>query len=137
MNMNTQQLLNVLKNDDASLDTLLEKIPDLTFVDYLQYLISQSPLSKGDIIKNSTLDRTYCYQIIEGRRLPSKDKVIALAIGMHLDLDDTDRLLKLANQGTLYSKVKRDALIIYAISHHYDMMKTNELLYEYDFELIK
>lgn len=135
--MTTQELLNALSQKNASLEDVLQTIPDLKFHDYLTFLFSQQALSKSAIIKKSTLDRTYAYQIFDGTKMPGRDKVLALSLSMALPLEETDRLLKLANQGTLYPKVKRDAVIIYAIAHHYDVLQTNEMLYEHGMEIIR
>ncbi|MGX8680173.1 MAG: hypothetical protein ACSW8B_02160 [bacterium] len=135
--MNTQQLLKALMKEQTSLEDLMDEIPDLTFVDYLVYLADQQGLSKSTIIKKASLDRTYGYQIFAGLKTPGKNKILALSLAMGISQEETDRLLKLANQGVLYPKIKRDAIIIYALAHHYDLLQTNELLYEYGLEIIK
>ncbi|MDD8049612.1 MAG: helix-turn-helix transcriptional regulator [Thomasclavelia sp.] len=83
------------------------------------------------------MSRTYAYQIINGTKMPSKDKVIALAIALKCDLHETNNLLNLSNNGNLYSKVKRDALIIKSLNNKYSVEKTNILLDEYNLEILK
>lgn len=106
--------------------------------DYLnRYIASHPNLSVPQIIKDSLLNRNYAYQILNGQRKnPSRNHLIPLCMAMHMDLDETNRALKIGKSGTLYSKEKRDALIILCIHQkQYDLMKVNELLYEHGFDL--
>ncbi|MBB5184630.1 putative transcriptional regulator [Faecalicoccus acidiformans] len=123
----TQQLLELLKGS-ASLPEILQQIPDLDFPGYLQSLMELHDLKKNEIIAKTNIQRNYAYQIFDGSKHPGRDKVLQIAIAMRLDLHQTNNLLALSNNGSLYAKVKEDAILIYAIHHHYDLMKTNELL---------
>ena len=135
--MTTTQLLNILKqNKNISLNDLLKEIPDLTFTDYLESLLEQHNISKGDIIQQTALDRTYAYQIMNGTKNPSQDKVIQIALALKLNLHDTNVLLTLSKNESLYPKVKRDALIIFCIDKHYTVMQTNQLLDEYHYDIL-
>ncbi len=135
--MTTIELLNILnENKDISFNELLDQIPDINFIDYLQMLLETHHVSKAQIIQSSTLDRNYAYQIFDGRKHPSQNKVLMISLAFHLDLHDTNVLLTLSKNQNLYPKIKRDALIIFAINHQYDVLKTNEILDEYGFELL-
>ncbi|MCD7948872.1 MAG: hypothetical protein LUG12_01245 [Erysipelotrichaceae bacterium] len=135
--MTTIELLTILnENKDISLDELLEKIPDITLIDYLNMLLETHHTTKAKVIQKSTLDRTYGYQIFDGTKHPSQNKILMLALAFSLDLHDTNVLLTLSKNQNLYPKLKRDALIIFAINHHYDVLKTNELLDEYKYDIL-
>ena len=136
--MTTIELLDILKqNTNLCIEDLLKKIPNLTFVDYLDTLCEHKQISKSDIIKKTTLDRTYAYQIFNGSKIPSSDKVIQIALALSLNLHDTNNLLTLSKNKCLYPKLKRDALLILCINRGYTVLKTNELLDEYHFEILK
>ena len=47
---------------------------------------------------------------------------------MSATLAETNQLLRLSGQGTLYVKIRRDAAIIFAIEKKYTMQQANELL---------
>ena len=51
-----------------------------------------------------------------------------LSFGFELSLDETQELLKTAGKSILYPKVKRDAAIIYGISHQMNIMDVQYLL---------
>ena len=49
----------------------------------------------------------------DGRRSPSRDKVISLCLALKLELPETQRALTLTKNGQLYSKNKRDSILIF------------------------
>ena len=93
--------------------------------------------TKKDVIRRSSLNRAYVYQIFSGLKMPSRDKVIALAFGFDMDLTETDRLLKQAGYRELYARDRRDALLISAISHKKSIMDANELLFDHEIECLE
>lgn len=136
--MNTNELLKILEeNKDINIDKLLDNFKNLTFETYIETLRLKINISKSELIKKSTLDRNYAYQILNGTKVPSQDKVILLSLALELDLHDTNNLLTLSHNKVLYPKLKRDALIILCINNHYSIIKTNELLYQYNLGILK
>ena len=101
---------------------------ELSVSDYLRGLCKERGMVPEQVIKKAQIDRTYGHQIFNGTRIPSRDKLIQLAFGFGLSLDETQELLKRAGKSVLYPKFKRDAAIIFGISHHMDMMEMQYLL---------
>ena len=101
---------------------------DLSFSAVFQELLEQHHLSKADIVHKSRLDRTYAYQILSGKKSPSRDKILALSIAAGFSPREVRRLLECAKAGILYSRSARDAVILYGIEHHLDLMRINEML---------
>lgn len=128
----TDELMESL-NSSPSIDNYLQKEQDYLITAslsvYLNQLISDKGLKKSQVIKDAELNEIYGYQIFSGKRLPSRDKLIALAFGMILSLEETQQLLKYAGFSPLYPKNKRDSIIIWGISHHLNICQTNEELY--------
>ena len=96
--------------------------------EYLRRLCEEQGSVPEQVIKKAQIDRTYGHQIFNGTRMPSRDKLIQLAFGFGLSLDETQKLLKSAGKSVLYPKFKRDAAVIFGISHHMDMMEMQYLL---------
>jgi hypothetical protein len=135
--MTTIQLLDILnQNKNISLDDLLKKMPDLTFKGFIETLMIDRKITKSELIKRTTLDRTYAYQIFNASKKPSQDKVIQLSLALQLNIHDTNILLTLSDNKSLYPKIKRDALIILCLNRHYSVIETNELLDEYHFKIL-
>ena len=66
-----------------------------------------------------------------------REKLIAICIGIGLNLTETQRVLTIGKQKILYAKDARDSIIIFSINNNYSIMETNELLFEENFEPIK
>lgn len=80
------------------------------------------------------LSRSFSFQIYAGSRIPNRNIVLRLALVMGLDIDQTQRLLKLAGRGVLYPKVKRDMALINALSNGMSVYQANERLTELGLE---
>ena len=133
--ISTTQLITLL-NQNTPLENILEVIPDLDFVSYLEACLEKKGLKKSEVIAQTNMQKNYAYQICNGTKKGSKDKIIQLALAIRLNLHDTNNLLSLSNNGLLYAKVKKDAILIYALQHHYNLFKTNELLIAQGFDAL-
>ncbi len=101
--------------------------------EHLNRLLEQKGKRKADVVRGSLLDRGYGYQIFAGEKTPSRDKLIALAFGLRLSAEETQKMLKLSGNRELYPRDKRDALILFAIQHGKDINDANERLIDYGF----
>ena len=131
MSRKTDALLkNILSAKDFNevLDANAATFVEQSVSEYLQDLCRKRGMIPEQVIKKSQIDRTYGHQIFNGTRLPSRDKLLMLSFGFELSLDETQELLKTAGKSILYPKVKRDAAIIYGISHKMNIMDVQYLL---------
>ena len=97
--------------------------------EYLQKLLAEKNLERSEVIDRSGLNREYAYHIFSGKKNnPSRQKLLALAIAMDLNLDEVQYLLRYAQQGILYPRNSWDAVIISAIEQKLSVSQTNELL---------
>lgn len=132
----TNDLLKRLQNskDLEALSDYISTIdgnnPD-SFSEYLQTLLKEKEVNASELIKRSRIERTYCYQILNGRKRPGRDKIIAIALALNLNVDETQKILRIAKEGDLYAKDKRDCILIFAINHKYNLIDTNQLLNQY------
>lgn len=97
--------------------------------EHLNMLLSQKKISRADVVRGSLLDRAYVYQIFSGEKTPSRDKLIALAFGLCLSDDETQKMLKLSGNRELYARDERDSLILFALQRKKTIFETNELLF--------
>lgn len=103
---------------------------------HLHMLLEQKNLCRADVIRSSQLGRAYVYRIFAGQKIPSRDKLIALAFGMHLSDEETQKMLKLSGNRELYARDKRDALILFALQRKMTVMDTNSLLFDHHFAVL-
>lgn len=101
--------------------------------EYLNMLLSEKEISRADVVRNSLLDRVYVYQIFSGKKTPSRDKLIALAFGLCLSDEETQKLLKLSGNRELYARDERDVLILFALQRKKTIFEANELLFSHNF----
>jgi len=106
-----------------------EYMLDLTLSKYLMLLLQQKGLKRAAVVRDSGLEKAYVYQIFDGKKLPSRDKLIAIAFGLHLNSEETQRMLKLGGCSELYPRMARDAVILFAIQRGMDIVAADNLLY--------
>lgn len=104
--------------------------------DHLHTLLSQKGLSRADVIRGSLLGRAYVYRIFAGQKIPSRDKLIALAFGMQLSDEETQKMLKLSGNRELYARDERDSLILFALQRNMTIIDTNGLLFDHHFSIL-
>jgi len=110
---------------------VLNEKENLTLAEYLTILMEEKGIEKREAIRKSTLEPHYAYQILSGKRIPSREKVLALCLGAELSLKEIDRALRRAGYSPLYPKNPRDARIIIAVNNgNYSIMAINEILQE-------
>lgn len=100
--------------------------PALT--DYLERLLPAHGLSVREAIRRCNLERTYGYQLFNGRRRPTRTVLLRLALVLGLEEDEVQRLLKLAGRPVLYARSRADAAVLYGLSHKLSLEETDELL---------
>lgn len=136
----TDEMWNEIKSADDYESFAANNTETFTSVDiseYLNDLLKEKDIPLKEAVKRSCIERTYAYHIFSGKKIPSRDKLIAIAFGMKLDLDETQTLLKRTRNRPLYPKDECDSVIIYALLNGQRLDITNERLYERDFPLIQ
>ena len=128
----TDELMKELKFKGTDINDYLENNPEsfieINIKEFWADVIKKTGLSKYDIINKADFSYNYFYEVISGRKIPSRDKVIRLAIAVHLSVDDCWKILRYCGYSELYPRIKRDSIIIYALSNEYSLDKTIELL---------
>ncbi len=102
----------------------------------LEEMLSEKSLKKAQVIRDSELSEVYAYQIFSGLRVPERKKLLCLCVGMKLNLEETQILLKCAGYSQLYVKLPFDSIVIYGICKGLSVPQINELLYEYELETL-
>lgn len=134
----TVELLNILNNvkNKKELSDYVEELHSQScpgsFAEYILTLPKFNNISRAELIRRSGIDRTYGYQLLEGRKIPGRDKVIALALAAGLNLTETQRALRAAGCDILYPRSSRDAVFIFAINRKMDVITVNETLVSYN-----
>lgn len=124
----------------SDLDAFLAKNQEYFSTDsvpaLLNRLLEKKGLTKAAVAKQSSMSEIYLYQILAGRRNPSRNRILCLGFGLGASLDETQELLKLCGHAQLYPRVRRDAIIIYALAHQMTIYEVNDRLFSADEETL-
>lgn len=104
---------------------------DTSLAEALNQKLKEKELAKSTVIKAAEINEIYGYQIFSGKRIPSREKLLCILIGMKLSLPEVQQLLKLAGYAPLYPKNIRDSIIISGLQHSKTVIEINELLYDH------
>lgn len=100
------------------------KAPDIHVL--INRYIAQKQLSHADIIRMLNVERSYGYQLLNGKRIPTRLQLIKLGLMFELPLEEMQKFLKAAGKAILYARNIEDARVIYAIEHGFDYDKACE-----------
>lgn len=132
MRKSTEDLLEELQNENCKIDEYLKGNGE-SFVydkikDFWETAIEKSGYSKSNIINKSDFSYCYFYDVINGRKIPGRDKIIRLILTMKLSVDECQEALHISGRSALYPRIKRDSIILFAISNGYSIYQLSELL---------
>jgi len=134
----TDELLNSLKSKSNLDDYFKENSDQLNFAtlpQMLESIIQSKKISKSEAINNSMIEKHY--QIFQGIKTPSRDKLIMLCIGIGADLTQTEKLLNRIKASPLYAKDGRDAVIMFGLLHKLSVIDINLMLYDRGFDVLE
>lgn len=129
----TEQLLNELSKAEDVFEFAKENQMELesySLTELLEDLLVKYGKQKKDVIRDSGLDTTYGYQIFDGRKNPRRDKLLQLAFGFPLTVDEANRVFRAAGVSDLYVRCKRDTICMYCLQQKMTVDECNALLYQ-------
>ncbi len=132
----TDELLNLLQNLDIEEFKKEDSFQNINISEYLNELLQTQGLSPRDIIIKLNMERSYAYQILKGRRNPTRNFLIRIALLCQLTVDETQKLLTAGNRPILYPRNRFDAAVLYCIQHKLNEEELNELLLDIGEEML-
>ena len=98
--------------------------------------LDREGMKRADVVRASKLNSTVVYDIFGGKSLPGRDHAIMLAFGLHCNLRETQRLLRLAGVSELWPKNRRDAVIIWCVENGLTLDECDKELWRLDEETL-
>lgn len=118
----------------GSLETALKNIYKESFEKHLQQLINKKGLRNSEVYAAANISKQYFSKLLKGQVKPSKDKMLALAVGLRLNMDETADFLRIG--GYALSPISQtDTVVEYFIrKQEYNVLKINIVLFDYGLE---
>lgn len=123
--MSTNNLDRFLTENDAS-------FRDVPLQEAIQCIFDEKGMSKAQLAKQSGISEVYLHQLFSGRRFPSRSRLLCLCFGLGATVDEAQSLLQQARHAPLYSRDRRDAIVIFGLSHGISLAEINDKLYAED-----
>lgn len=95
----------------------------------LDQFLEKKQITKAELAKRAGMSEVYLYQLYTGRRFPSRSRMLSLCLGASATLEETQGILRQCGFATLYPANRRDAIIIYGITHGQDLFRINDTLF--------
>lgn len=119
-----------------ALDDVLGEL-DEPFNTTLLKLIDARGKTDAEVYKRANIDRKLFSKIRTGKGYtPGKRTILALAIALELNLQETDDLLKRAGYTLSHSRIFDVIVEFFIINKKYDIFEINEVLFKYDQPLL-
>ena len=118
----------------GSLEAALKNIYKESFEKHLQQLINKKGLRNSEVYAAANISKQYFSKLLKGQVKPSKEKMLALAVGLRLNMDEVVDFLRIA--GYALSPISQtDTVVEYFIrKQEYNVLKINIVLFDYGLE---
>ena len=123
-----------ITEEESSLEDVLKGIYKESFGKYLQQLINKKGFKNSSVYARANISKQYFSKLLNDQIKPSKEKMLALAVGLELNLDETIDFLKFA--GYALSPISQtDKVVEFFIKHkQYSVIKIDIALFDYGLE---
>ncbi len=89
MNYSTEELTSFIESNPSVIQ-ILEFSPQPLNV-YLQSCADRKKITKSQLVKRTGLSKSYVYDVMSGKRIPSRDTVIKITLALELNMNETQR----------------------------------------------
>ena len=102
-----------------------EKVKDL-----LGELLLERGITKAELSEYALVSEGYLYEILSGRKRPSRNKLLCLCFGLALSLEESQTLLHRGGYEKLFLKRRRDFLISQGLEEGWSVLQVNDALFD-------
>lgn len=140
INKNTGELEQELR-ESATFETFAESMDDAFLAEEvgrdLALLIQKHKVKKTKLFLDANIHENYGYQLLSGKRYPSRDVLLSIFLSLHLSYEEVNQFLRDHGYTPLYVRRKFDAAVIFSLMHGWSVMQCNELLQENGLPLLR
>ncbi len=140
INKNTGELEQELR-ESATFETFAESMDDAFLAEEvgrdLALLIQKHKVKKTKLFLDANIHENYGYQLLSGKRYPSRDVLLSIFLSLHLSYGEGNQFVRDHVYTPLYVRRKFDAAVIFSLMHGWSVMQCNELLQENGLPLLR
>lgn len=81
----------------------------------IEKLMERAEVSRAELIRKLNVDINYGYQLLNGTRIPTRERLIRIGILLGADVEQLQKLLRAASKESLYVRDPIDAKVFYAL----------------------
>ena len=128
----TSRLLSILRTASTfrEAESLRVQAPGPRFHEALYGQMKAKGVNAKELIRRAGIERAYFYHLLNGRKNPGRNMVLRIGFCLGMPLQEINDLLRRAGVSELYARRRRDAALIFAVTHLYTMEQANALLNE-------
>ena len=130
-NKTTGNLLTIL-NSSRSVQDYLTKVESsmlhTSLGEELKKVMDEKGLKAGEIFDTAGLSKSTGYDILSGKKHPSREKVLALILAMGLSQEEAYPML--------YAKDAFDSAILFCLQNHKSLIECNDILDRLGYDVI-
>lgn len=135
----TGNLLSIL-NSSRSVQDYLTKVESsmihTSVGDELKKVMDEKGLKPGEVFDTAGISKSTGYDILSGKKHPSREKVLAFIVVMGLSQEEAQDLLKHSSYPPLYAKNAFDSTILFCLQNHLSLIECNDILDRLGFAVI-
>lgn len=120
--MDTPNLSQYLQDNEESFD-------NSNISAMLNALFQKRSISKAALARLSGMSEVYLHQVFNGRRNPSRSRLLCICFGLGATAEETQELLKHCGHAQLYPRNRRDAIILFGLANGLDLFEVNDKLF--------
>ena len=109
---------------------------DLTLGSYVSGFLAQKKMSRYRLFRKADITSSFGYEMLNGKRLPDRDTLLRFAFLLQLSIEQTQKMLNLAETSLLYPRRLRDSVILFFLRDRKTIAEVNAMLREHDLEPI-
>lgn len=81
----------------------------------IEEFMDNAKISRAELIRKLDIDINYGYQLLNGTRIPTRERLIKIGLLLGTDVEQLQKLLRAASKESLYVRDITDAKVFYAI----------------------
>ena len=108
----------------------------LSLVSYVDGFLAQRKMSRYRMFRRADIPTSFGYEMLNGSRQPNRNTLLRIAFFLGMGIEQTQKMLNLAESNLLYPRRLRDSVILFSLREKHSIVQVNAALEEHGLETI-